>query len=54
MAILPGAQITMGDIVDNAFTLLKSSVDNIDAYTNNAENEYFLPFLSCQYSVFGV
>ena len=41
MAILPGAQITMGDIVDNAFTLLKSSVDNIDAYTNNAENEYF-------------
>ena len=38
---LPNAQITLQDIVDDAYNLLKSSVDNIDSYTGNATNSNF-------------
>ena len=41
MAILPSAQITFGDIIDDAFNTLKDSVDNLDSYTGNATNTYF-------------
>ena len=41
MATLPGAQITIGDIVDDAYNLLKSTVNNIDTYTGNATDSAF-------------
>ena len=41
MATLPGAQITIGDIVDDAYSLLKSVCNNIDSYTGNATDTNF-------------
>ena len=41
MAIIPNAQIKFGDIVNEAFNLLKGSVSNIDTYTGDITHQDF-------------
>lgn len=41
MAILPGAVITFGQVVNEAFETLKTSIDNLDVYKGNITDPSF-------------
>lgn len=41
MSIMPGAQITFGQIINEAYSQLKSSIDNLDSYKGNITDPSF-------------